>query len=424
MNSTVVKKKNIFLKISLFLLLASQQFSVLAFEEQRLINFAVLANNKVKEQAYRDKVDEFEMKNPSIKIKLIRLTSNNYPDLLNEVLAIKDEIDIINWFAGVRLNTLIDENLIVNINDYWTYNDLDKVFSKTTKDEVIFNSDVYGLPITSYVWGFYYKKSLFKRLNLTTPSTWEAFIEVLDVLKSKQISPIALGTKFPWQIAGWFDYLMLRIHGAEIYQQLVKGELSYTSKEVLLVFKYWQELLNKQYIFAQHRFFDGDALMPLLYREVVGVNLIGSFALSNLPMNYQEDIGFFPFPTILGHEDNSVLAPLSVISVTKNGINDEGVHKLLSFFAKEETQTYINKQLSTIPPINTAIPDARLVIQQTFDLLQNAKFHSQYFDLEVKFNMAEFAKKQFSDFVTHKNIKKVTEALEAKRVDFYDISKP
>lgn len=390
-----------------------------AMSEQQVINFAVLANTKIKEQIYRDRVRDFEVLHPNIKVRLIRLHSRNYPDLLAELMAMRDEVDVINWFASNRLKTLVDNGFVVDINDYWQENHLDFQFKQASKDQVLFNNNVYGIPLTSYIWGFYYKKSLFARLGMKTPKTWPEFINLLDTLEQNQIAPIALGTKYPWQIAGWFDYLMLRLHGADKYKQLVKGKLAYTSDEVLLAFNYWKNLLNKKYIFAQHRFFDGDELMPLIYREVVGINLIGSFSLSSLPVKNQADIGFFPFPTIADSKENSVLAPMSVIALTKNGAEKAHLTKFLQFFNTNETQIFINKGLSTFSPKQSARIDGRPIIKQTAEIFEAANYQSQYFDLEFEFEMAEFAKKAFSDFINHQDVNKITELLEQKRISLY-----
>jgi len=391
--------------------------------EQQLINFAVLANSKVKEQVYRERVVAFEAKHPNIKVKLIRLASSNYPDLLNEIMSMKDEVDVLNWFASKRLKTLVDNGIVVDINSFWKKNNLDENFNLFSKDKVTFDNNVYGIPLTSYIWGFYYKKSLFERLKLSTPDTWPEFISLLDTLNQNDISPIALGSKYPWQIAGWFDYLMLRLHGADKYKQLVNGKIAFDSKEVILVFNYWKNLLNKKYIFAQHRFFDGDELMPLLYREVVGINLIGSFSLSSLSDKYQQDIGFFPFPSISIEGENSVLAPMSVIALTQLGATKPYLQEFLKFFNDVDTQIYINKSLSTFSPNQSARIDKRPIIVQTAKIFEEAKYQSQYFDLEFEFEMAEFAKGEFSEFIKHKNVQKVTLALEHKRQQLYFIGK-
>lgn len=414
-----VIRARIFLPFIAFLSLTLNAFSLHAKSEQQVINFAVLANSKIKENIYRDRVRDFEEIHPNIKVRLIRLHSRNYPDLLAELVAMSDDVDVINWFASNRLKTLVDNGFVVEINDYWQENYLDFQFNQASKEQVLFDNNVYGIPLTSYIWGFYYKKSLFKRLGVNTPKTWPEFINLLDTLEQNQIAPIALGTKYPWQIAGWFDYLMLRLHGADKYQQLVNGDLAFNSREVLLVFNYWKNLLNKKYIFAQHRFFDGDELMPLIYREVVGINLIGSFSLSSLPIKNQADIGFFPFPTISDGTENSVLAPMSVIALTKNGAKKAHLTKFLQFFNTNETQIFINKGLSTFSPKQSARIDGRPIIKQTAEIFEAANYHSQYFDLEFEFEMAEFAKKAFSEFINHQDVHKVTEQLEQKRKMLY-----
>ena len=71
------------------------------------------------------------------------------------------------------------------------------------------------------------------------------------------------------------------------------------------------------------------------------------------------------------------------------------------------------------PPNQAARKDKRLIIKQTAEIFEQAKYQSQYFDLEFEFEMAEFAKKAFSDFIEHKDVAKITELLEQKRQVLY-----
>ncbi|MEW6992084.1 ABC transporter substrate-binding protein [Colwelliaceae bacterium 6441] len=411
-----MSKTNYSFWLSIFLCLVNS-FAISAAEDN-IINFAIQAHSIKQEQTFRNKLREFESQNPTIKVRVRKLSSASFPILKKNLLSMIDDVDVINWFSGKRLNALVDDGLIVNINEFWSAHRLSDKYASATKEQVFYQGNSYALPLTSYIWGFLYKKSLFERLELNQPATWQEFLKVLEVLDNNQIAPIGLGTKLSWQSASWFDYLMLRLHGKDKYQQLVHGDLPYTSNEVKLVFHYWKTLLDKQYFFAQHKFFDGGELMPLLFREVIGLNLIGSFAVRDLPLNHQQEIGFFAFPSMNNVKDNSALVPMSVLSITQKGSKNVSVNKLLEFFSLPSNQSSFNNQLNTISPLATITPHSSELLIQTNQALVEASFLSQYYDREVTFEMGEFAKKAFADFISHKNIEKVTQALEQKRKEY------
>ncbi|WP_286232647.1 ABC transporter substrate-binding protein [Thalassotalea sediminis] len=389
--------------------------------EKEVLTFAMMGFSKVKEQIYRDQINAFEQEYPQYKVRMVKLISRSYPELLAETLALKDKIDVINWFAGDRLHSLVKEDMLVSLSHFWQTHDLEQQFNSATKSAVTYNGEVYGVPITSYVWGFYYKKALFKRLSLKEPQNWQGFLDVLERLKAERIAPIALGSRYPWQIAGWFDYITLRLHGEKIYREIVKGNRSFKSPEVLEVFKYWRELLTNEYFFPQHKFYDGEELMPLLYREVVGVNLIGTFVLSSLPEHTQKEIGYFAFPQMGTRNNNSVLAPLSLIALTKQGQQKKSAMQLVSFFTLPSVQRKLNENFYTFSPIKGIGTPSNELMSSAYQTLLQAEYQSQYFDIEMQFEMAEYAKEKFAEFIEHYDIDKVTSELESKRKQLFSI---
>lgn len=392
----------------------------LAFaSEQKLLTFAMMGYSKVKEQIYREQLRNFEKRHPNIKVRLVLLTARNYPELLKETLALRHEVDVINWFAGDRLNTLVQQNMLEPLNQFWQLHQLDNKFNAASKSAVEIKGNLYGIPITSYIWGFYYKKSLFEKLSLQEPRTWLEFLKVLQTLKENRVAPIALGSRYPWQIAGWFDYLLLRLYGQQYYQAVMAGKIAFTSKEITQVFQYWHKLLEEEFVFPQHKFYDGEELMPLLYREVVGVNLIGTFVLNSVPVKLQQEFGFFPFPQISEQADSSVLAPLSIIALTKYGKSKPYAAKLLAFFASEPIQQDLNDKLSTFSPMRGVEPKGSNLMKEAYLPLVSSSYQSQFFDIEMSFEMAEYGKAIFAEFIRDKDIGKATGKLEAKRKQLY-----
>lgn len=306
----------------------------------------------------------------------------------------------------------MDERFVIAIDELWHSNNLHALFNDATIEQVSYDKNLFAVPFSIYVWDIFYKKSVFERLGLTPPTNWQGFISVVRALKHHDIIPIGLGSKPPWQVAAWFDYLMLRINGAEQYKKLVSGELAFTSQEVVSVFTHWKSLIEQDSFMNDHAKFDGEEIMPLLYHELVGMNLSGSFSLSGVPKQVQENIASFPFPQIGKNKDQSILAPMSAIMLTKQGQSKPESKALISFFSQYNTQRMINDAMATVSPILYLDDKQSVLINE----IHSAEHIVQFLEREMSFEMAEFSKKAMADFLEHQNITQVTEILEKFRL--------
>ncbi|WP_286272598.1 ABC transporter substrate-binding protein [Thalassotalea hakodatensis] len=383
-----------------------------AHAEKNIINFAVLTHSEQQEAVLRQQILLFERLNPHIRVRLRMLDGKNYPELLSNYKKVANSVDVLNWYSGNRLKQLINEHYITSIDEFWYQNNLQALFSDATIEQVSYQERIFAVPFSMYVWDIYYKKSVFEKFGLTAPTTWQEFLHIANTLKHHGISPIGLGSEPPWQVAAWFDYLMLRINGAHLYKKLISGELSFTSQEVVAVFTHWKNLIEQDFFINNHRQFDGEEIMPLLYREEIGMNLSGSFSLSGMPNYVQKSVGLFPFPQVGKNKDHSILAPMSALMLTAQGRAKPESKTLLAFFSQYKTQRMINDAMATMSPILYQDDVHSKLINE----IHSAEHIFQFLDREMPFEMAEFSKRTMADFLKHQNIKKVTESLEAFRL--------
>ena len=73
----------------------------------------------------------------------------------------------------------------------------------------------------------FYRKDLFEKAGITgEPKTWDEFLDACKKLKAAGIAPIAVAGRDAWTLAGWFDYLDLRINGNAFHEQLMAGDIA------------------------------------------------------------------------------------------------------------------------------------------------------------------------------------------------------
>ena len=392
-----------------------------------IIDFGLSGTNGSKNKSYQIAIDDFEDKNPDIKIRFRILDGKNFTTINKSLMSrLKDDsthIDLLAWYGGKRIVELIKKDLLEPIDEFWHQNQLDQNFSAANKENVSYKGSVYGIPISYYPWGFYYNKNVFTNLALTEPVTWEDFTEVLAILKKNNITPIAIGTKEPWPAAAWFDYFILRDNSFAFYKQLMSGQVSYHSPQVIKALTMWQQLIDKKYFSRSPQKLDGENLLPLIIREVAGVNLMGSFALSNVPDKFKDDFGFFAFPQIregVQIEINEI-APLSTISILKTSKHKKQALRFISYLSSPETQHLINNLKTTLAPNLASNKYPNDLVRKGKNQLDRADHLSQYFDRETDVRMAKFAKQAFADFIEHGDIKRLVKQLEMQRNKVFDL---
>ncbi|SAK77756.1 extracellular solute-binding protein [Caballeronia temeraria] len=70
-------------------------------------------------------------------------------------------------------------------------------------------------------WGLFYRKYLFQTVGISEePKTWDQLMDTCKKLKAAGITPFSVGGRDAWTLAGWFDYLDLRLNGNAFRQQL------------------------------------------------------------------------------------------------------------------------------------------------------------------------------------------------------------
>jgi multiple sugar transport system substrate-binding protein len=414
------------LKRQTFLALLLLPFFCVA-NDVTIINFGVSGTSNYKDQSYQVVIDDFEAENPDIKIRFRALEGNNFTDLNKSLLSITNksstDIDLLAWYGGKRTEILIKNGLLQPLDDFWKQQKLDDAFSPANKENVSYNGHVYGIPVSYYPWGFYYKKSVFSRLNIAVPLSWKDFLDALAILKANNLTPIAIGTKEPWPAAGWFDYFILRNNSFEFYKQLMAGKVSYNSPQVINALTLWQQLINKKYFSRSPQKLDGENLLPLISREIAGVELTGTFSLNNVSAKFKDGFGFFTFPQmndVKTFEINEI-APLSTISLIKSSKHKEQALRFLSYFSLPETQALFNKQKEMLTPHLLWDEYPNELIKQGKYQLDRADHLSQYFDRETDEKMAKFAKQAFADFIEHGDIKRLVGQLERQRKKVFGV---
>lgn len=355
-------------------------FSPLLFAENLHVDL-VFSSGKQR-TVFKELSKQFAKEHPEINVISHVHQQERYKEKVVGLLTEGDS-DILFGFAGASFNAFAKQGWIATIDDLWQEKKWDQSFSKVAKAAVMVNMKPYALPLSYYQWGFYYRKSIFKAHHLSPPETWQEFLQLGRVLQSKGVTPIALGSKERWTVAGWFDYLNLRINGLQFHRDLMAGKVAYNDARVKDLFRHWKILLDSAFFLDKHNENDWRQALPYLYRGKAGMLLMGNFIIPQIPQKIVDDIGFFRFPQIKADLPFYEEAPLDILIIPQRAKNKAQAKLFLAFMARKDIQEKMNQQMGMISPNKHAQTGDNIFIQAGAHILEESEGISQFYDRDT-----------------------------------------
>lgn len=370
--------------------------AVPAGEQTLVIDFMV--SSGAERSAWYSIIQAFQKQNPDIHV-----TRNEYdPEAYKRDLVHRIDsqgVDIAFWFAGERLRDMALHDRLAPLDPAFVDSSLQGHFAPATLEATRINGRLYGMPIAYYPWGLFYRRSLFRRLGLSPPATWSDFLHACDRLKAAGITPIALAAGDGWPAAGWFDLLDLRMNGLDFHRRLLAGEIPFRDSAARAVLAQWKALLDDHDFLDEALYRPWTDAMPYLYREKVGMVLMGSFIGARLPPDMAGDIGFFPFPrmsaTIADYED----APLDVLMLPRTSRHHDIALRFLAFLAGGNVLDRLNEVAHTFSPRLGAPQPADEVSRDEKRLLDGAAGLAFFFDRDASESIMRTALDSFKGFL-------------------------
>jgi len=355
--------------------------SVAFAAEQLVIDYIV--SNSPQRLALLRIIDQFSAANPDVQVKHNGFPQEQYKKEFTARLQ-SGHADLAFWYAGERLRDAAERKLIAPLDAELVTLLRKNKFRPATIDGTRINEEVYGFPLYYYVWGFVYRKSLFQRLELRPPATWSEFLQLCERLKAAGVTPLGLGAKSGWPAAGWFDYLNLRINGIDFHRKLLRGDARFTDPKVRQVFDVWGDLLRKDYFLPATLDQEWDRVLPYIYRNHVGMTLMGSFSAAKFPAPLAADMGFFAFPSYAADMPQYEEAPLDVLVLPATGTNHSARNRFLAYLAESGALRQIAEADQTFSTQADPLAAPTLLSESTSSILTQAAGLTYFFDRDAK----------------------------------------
>lgn len=314
--------------------------------------------------------------------------------------------DLFSYWAGARVQFVVDSGALAPIDELWNANNLDEVVpASIAQGATLYNGARYLIPFGYHYAGFFYNPAVMEAAGITEfPATWDEFKAMCDTLLASGVTPIALGSMNRWPAQFWFDYLLLRTAGPEYRAALMAGEASYTDPQVVRVMELWKELVDKGYFVPDANAYDwtdaadqvanGEAAMTLMGTWITGYwNGQGLEPVTNYD--------FFPFPTIDEGVPNAVVGPVDGFVMSANAAHPVSAQKLLLYLLTntDAQAIWAVGQGALSPNVNVDPSIYNDVMSRAADTVAAADTFAFNYDLATTPPMAEGGLDLFAKFM-------------------------
>ncbi|WP_233873002.1 ABC transporter substrate-binding protein [Paraburkholderia adhaesiva] len=348
---------------------------------------------------WTDVINEFKKAHPGTDVKVSFVDEEAYKVQLPAWLTTAPP-DIVNWHDGERMAYYAKRGLFEDLSADWAKNNWDSMYA-STKEASTYMGKPYAAPTVYYAWGMFYRKDLFEKAGITSePKTWNEFLDASKKLKAAGITPIAVGGRDAWTLAGWFDYLDLRLNGNAFHQKLMAGEIPYTDPRVKKVYTTWKQLIDDGYFIDNSLSYDLDAAQPFLFQGKAAMMLMGTFITGGFPPNMKPVMGFFRFPIIDASVPTAEDGPVESLHIPSKAKNKAAAHAFLAFTQTPEIGDKLAKGLGSLSA-NSKSPEPDEPISKIgFQILSSTRGGiAQFYDRDMTKEMADEGMKGMQQFV-------------------------
>ncbi|WP_329291486.1 ABC transporter substrate-binding protein [Streptomyces pseudovenezuelae] len=340
-------------------------------------------SDAVPKKAYGEIYTAFT-KQSGLSVKVNTKDHNTFQEQINSYLQGTPD-DVFNWFAGYRMQFFAAKGLASPIDDVWekigdNFPDAMKKLSKGA------DGKYYFVPLVTYPWAIFYRKSVFKQYGYEVPTTWDAFVALCKQMKKDNLVPIAFGDKDAWPAMGTFDQLNFRTNGYDFHVDLMAGKASWTDAKVKTVFDHWAEILPYHQDGFMGRTWQ-DAAQTLVAKKA-GMYVLGTFVAQQFTNKADlDDLDFFAFPEInSAYGQDTVEAPADGFMVSKSPKNKAGVTKLMQYLGTPEAeQIYLKSDTSVVAASSKADTSSYTPLQKkAYEMISGAKSLTQFMDRDSR----------------------------------------
>lgn len=340
-------------------------------------------------------VKEFEDTHPNIKIDMEAVADEPIKDKLRVLMGTDSQPDVFFSWSGefakkfVRAGSVLDITEAFNNDKEWKEN-----IMKAGVEPFTFDGKIYGMPFRINGKFFVYNKELFNKYNLNKPKTWQDFLDICDKLKSKGVTPIALGNQYPWAACHYLTTFNQKIVAQDVRikdYNPTSGE--FTDPGYIKALEYLKLLNDKGYFNDGVNSTAHDMALQMLYAEKAAMIYVELEEFTEIDENFAGKWDFFAMPDIpegKGNQNFLTGAPDGFM-ISANTKYPEEATEFLKFLVSKENGEKLANELGWPSPVVGAVNEknASDFLVEGMKAIENAEGMALWLDNDIHIKVAE-----------------------------------
>lgn len=344
-------------------------------------------------------VAEFNKANPSTPIKANYFGTNDYKDKIRTAISSPQAPTLIYTWGGGTMAQYVKAGLLRDLTpDLKSHQDFTDRLVPSVAEVGTSGGKTYAIPMdpTSPVI-FYYNQDVLKKAGVEQPKTWDELLAAIPKIKAAGFAPIALGGGSKWPYLMWVEYLVDRIGGPEVFQNILDDKPNAWSDPAVIKANTMIQELVKAGAFADgfaSVSADTNADLALMVTGKAAMLLQGAWAyagISQIDPNFEKDgkLGFGPFPAVTGGKGdpkNIAGNPASYWAVSAKATDAQAATAVdyLTGTVWNDAYTKVVTDQGNIPPLKNIGPQLKGDFAKGLDqLIQGAPHFQQSWDLAL-----------------------------------------
>lgn len=299
-------------------------------------------------------LQKFTEKHPHIVIKFDPTSPSDYNDVIETQLESGTAPDIFYLRSFSHSKNLFKQGFLAPLGDI---PDIKKNFlPQTLQAWSMEDGTIYGVPLMAVSHGIYYNTTLFNRLNLQTPQSWEELLVIAKRLKQEDFIPFANATGDAWTTNGLLlqNVIPNIIGGEQGRLAYYNGERCFDDANMIAAFQAVSDIAP--YVSKNHNLLKYADSLQLFIQGKAPMWFGGSWDIPFLEEQQPDfEWSIFPIPPPKGKQLHITFHPDAGIGLNKSSPYIKEAKQFLQWMTTSEFASLLVDQLPGFFPMHKNI---------------------------------------------------------------------
>lgn len=357
-------------------------------EQKVVINFFHRWPNDPKNTMFKNLIAEYMEENPNVQINMDCILNDQYKEKIRMIVATDEVPDIFSSWSGTFAEEMVASGNVLALDDVYESDPewADKL-AKASVDGFVIDGTTYAIPWSQDGKVFFYNKKIFEENNISIPTTWTEFINVLDTLKAAGYEiPLAAGLADSWAVLHYLGTINQRMVDPEVLAKdynAATGE--FTDPAYVDALYKWQQLTTYMgdiapgidHETARNTLF-ATGQSPIMYLQLAEITQLEQVIADDF------EYGFFNFPAFEeGKGDpNALTGAPEGFMISNKAKNTEECIKFLKWLVSEKGGAALTTECGDISCVKGAVNETNALPQhvEALEIISNASQLAPWFD--------------------------------------------